>query len=111
MTNLRTLYQNLLPTFQSENAKKAFLWAADTVDKTYYKYPAERFARDVDNVYALRPVLQVAAKNLHDQLGGGIKSDDEAIVSDVEAFMIRRAANAVFGGNIPRLWFDVPTAN
>lgn len=62
MSNYTILQVNLLPTFVTEQAKAAFLWACDRRDADRQQYKAEAFAREVDHLALVaEPMLRKAA--------------------------------------------------
>lgn len=50
MSNYSILEQNVLDSFETDEAGAAFLWACSLPDADRYRYRAEEFAREVDRL-------------------------------------------------------------
>jgi hypothetical protein len=96
---MQILWQNCLLQYQTEIARKAWLWFAETRGSGM-QHDADRYANEVEVlVKSLRPMLQMSA-------GQNDYSDEMA--DGVLAFAIERHANWRLGGNI-KLPFLVTT--
>lgn len=97
MSNLPVLYQNVCSSLESDAAQKAFIWAADTRDQSRCKYTAETYAREVQALDQVRPLITEAGKT------HGLK---RSTAGDLMRFVLKRHANHRFGGNVKMWWED-----
>jgi len=97
-SNYTILQYNLLPTFKTVQAQKAFLWASERNDADRYLYAAEKYTREADQlVEVLRPLLTIAAKPFREANkeycikpeDQSYKVDDENINDLLEYFLTR----------------------
>lgn len=90
--NMPVLYANVVYYLQSDEAKAAFLWAADGPDKSRMKFEAERYANEVDR---LAPTLEtmIGAASAYRPLGRGKEAS-------LRRFALGRHANQFWGGNV-----------
>lgn len=96
-TNMPIVWQNALDQFQTEIAKKAWVWFAETRGEGM-QYAADQYAGEVEHlVLSLSPML-AASKRIHEK-HRGVEIEDE-VMSDLLRFMLIRHANWRLGGNI-----------
>jgi len=97
-SNLPILYQNCLTQFSTEMAKKAWLWFADSHDRTKLKYPADKYAQEVDIlVLWLRPMLRISG-NIHSP------NVPEETLDDLLRYILKRHANTYLKDNTSMWW-------
>lgn len=105
VSNLSILYRNVLDGLGTEIGRKAFLWAAERRDASRFKYPAEKYAHEVEHlVLSLRPMMGAAARIYRCQSDGALDASDE-VMDDLMRFILARHANWCFGGNV-KLWWQ-----
>lgn len=93
--NLPTLWQNCILQYQTEIARKAWIWYADTRGSGM-QYEADVFASEVETlVLTTQPMMQIAFS----QHGPQDDHMDE-LVGDLTAFMLTRHANFRLGSNL-----------
>lgn len=80
---------------ESETGRKAFLWAAETRDKSRFKYKAEEYAHEVESLCGFNEAVAPALAQI---------CDDNEVLSDLYKFVLKRHANWRFGGNIQMWW-------
>jgi len=79
-------------------AKKAWLWFADRHDHTELKYPADKYAQEVNIlVQVLRPIL-FFTRNVHSL------NMSEEILDDLLMYILKRHVNAYLKDNISMWW-------
>lgn len=109
MSNLPILYRNVCDGLATEIGRKAFLWAADTRDRSRFKYAAERYAHEVEVVAGrLWPMLSAArhVSQQHHEAAGRTNLDfSDEMLGDLQRFILKRHANWRFGGNV-RMWWE-----
>jgi hypothetical protein len=100
--NLPTLYQNVLLGLETEVGKKAFLWAADTWDKSATKYPAEEYAQEAERLASFGAIIHAN--------GSRIAADypsahwDGETLNSLMNFILKRHAVHCTGRNISMWW-------
>jgi hypothetical protein len=96
-TNIPVLYQNVMFGLPSDLARDAFLWATERPGEDRICYRAEKFAREVHDLFAaIAPMLDASAK-VH-----GAEQHDP----DLMKFILKRHANWRFGGNLHPIYLD-----
>lgn len=97
MSNYPILWQNIMLPLRTETGQTAFLWAAETRDTSHYKYPAEKYAHEVEKLFGFfrdaSPILQ----EVHPNASG-------EVLDDLLLFLIKRHANMFWGGNVNMWW-------
>jgi hypothetical protein len=89
--NYPPLLENVLCQYETEVAKKAFLWATELPGADRMQYRAEQFGHEVERILLMsRPVL-AKAQTLHNA-----KCDDE-VLTDLERYLLMRHASYRFG--------------
>ena len=85
-SNYTVLQQNVLASLQSEESKKAFLWACDRPTADRYQYNAEAYAREVELIAGMvTPIISSAMGHQP------VKPHDiEATKGDLLDFMLKR---------------------
>ena len=97
MTNYPIYVQNALAPLSTEIARKAWLWHHDAYP-SHLGYRSDEYAQEVDKIVSvLRPLLKFAYEKHH---VANQRSDADEVLSDLEAFILRRHANKRFGGNV-----------
>lgn len=96
MSNMPILYENCLLQYTTEIAKKAWLWFAESRDRSGMKYPSDLYANEVETlVLQMQPMLKASQK---------IHNCSDEVMSDLLKFLLKRHANYRLGGNVKMWW-------
>ena len=98
MTNLPTLYQNIMLGLPSEFAREVFLWASDKTSADRHLYKAEAFAREADQLRRRLGEVLDAQQWLAFRSGGLLLTEAQA--ESLADFVMTRHANWRMGGNV-----------
>lgn len=103
--NMPVVYQNAIMQYSDcAEAEKAWLWAADTYDKTVNKYKADSFANGVAAIYraGLESMIESHLGRYSNDALPNVNSHE--VSGDLIKFTVKRWANATLGSNVKMWW-------